>query len=167
MNILEKLKEFFYYNKVIRKIKSTWYSIYYGIGNIITYAPTVWKDRDWDYIYFYDLMYFKLSRMLEHHKKYNCFTSQDDTVSELQEALDILDRLIDNEYDTIEINKIFDKYGLSHDTLENYMKSHKILNESHNDDEITKAFETAYDIHKRDLDKLFKLIANNVEGWWT
>lgn len=39
------------------------YDIPRGISNIIDYAPLVWRTREWDYSYLYEMIIFKLKRM--------------------------------------------------------------------------------------------------------
>ena len=42
------------------KIKTIFYSLIYGIKNCIKWFPIVWKDRNWDELYIYMLLQFKL-----------------------------------------------------------------------------------------------------------
>ncbi len=45
------------------KINNFFRSIKYGIKNLITWFPIIWKDRDWDHWYLYKILRFKLIQM--------------------------------------------------------------------------------------------------------
>jgi hypothetical protein len=62
----------------VRSLEDVWYFVYrawahhvrywlkdirYGIGNLIAYAPLLWRDRDWDHTYMWKLLLKKLKRM--------------------------------------------------------------------------------------------------------
>lgn len=51
-----------------------------SIKNVIDYAPLTYKDRDWDYIFLYDMLIFKLNRMekcIADGSSLNCYKKAD------------------------------------------------------------------------------------------
>jgi len=51
---------------LISKIKQVLYNLKYGILNIVKWIPVIWKDRQWDKYYLYEILHFKLSLMEKH-----------------------------------------------------------------------------------------------------
>jgi hypothetical protein len=58
-----------YYNR----IKDIKYKLVYGIKSLILWFKAIWKDRNWDYYYLFEILRFKLNLMLKLFKKeYGC-----------------------------------------------------------------------------------------------
>lgn len=57
----------FIYFKIIDKMQTLWYNIKYGIENLIRWFPVIWKDRNWDYYYFFKILEKKLGLLEETH----------------------------------------------------------------------------------------------------
>ena len=82
----------------------------YGIKNLFTYFPIIWKDRDWDQYYFYVLLQFKLKKIRD-RLNLNLFEGSEDVVKEIDIAIEALERIIDDNYCKEEWSLIDDKYG--------------------------------------------------------
>jgi len=58
-------------NYKIRRIldfESHYYHIIYGIQNLFVWFKIIWLDRNWDHEYFYELLLFKIRRMIFHRE---------------------------------------------------------------------------------------------------
>jgi len=81
------------------------YAIPRRIKKIIDYIPILWKDFDWDDSYLYILMRYKLSRMEKVIRKGYSIDAEKHA-NEILHAIELLDRIIDNDY----CEKAFDLY---------------------------------------------------------
>lgn len=45
------------------KIRDSVRNFFDGVSNLVTWAPIIWRDRDWDYSFLLDMLEFKLRRM--------------------------------------------------------------------------------------------------------
>lgn len=75
------------------KILNWWYSLKYGIPNLIAYAPLIWKDRDWDSGNLMHLMEFKLRRMVDCFQKHSNHWDSAAQAAAMKECADILYRI--------------------------------------------------------------------------
>lgn len=46
-----------------------------NIKNLIAWFPVIWKDRDWDRYYLYNIMIFKLNKMEKFFNSNKTFTA--------------------------------------------------------------------------------------------
>jgi hypothetical protein len=53
----------------IRKIKYRFRYFLKGIKNLYRWFPVIWRDRDWDHVYFYIILEKKLTHMAEYFEK--------------------------------------------------------------------------------------------------
>lgn len=81
--------------------------IWYGIGNIIAYAPIIYRDRDWDHSDFLKLMRFKLKRMEYNIRINDRHTTSDEDARNIRRCIFLLDRLIAEDYFSLPENKNF------------------------------------------------------------
>lgn len=142
------------------------------------WAEFVKKQHDFDYGYMLELINFKLKMMRK------CITDNDLIVDagkvagQICDVEKILKRVIANEYDEVQIEKINKKFGIT-ETNFNWFdndKNTKRLSIEHvglkeeDNEEYSKAFGKAYKrAHKnrvKDLKTAFNLIAENCWGWW-
>ena len=95
------------YYKVLRFIKHLPYNIRYGIKNLIKWFPVVWKDRDWDQIYLYKSLHFKLKNMEHLHRTNAHYIGSEKEAHNIRVCKLLLERLIDDVY--------YDKVFMQHD----------------------------------------------------
>jgi hypothetical protein len=50
---------------MLEKIKDTYRNIKYGLRNLYKWFPTIWKDRDWDYVFILEVLKVKLQNQAE------------------------------------------------------------------------------------------------------
>jgi hypothetical protein len=67
-----------------------------NIKRIIKWTPVIWKDRDWDYVYLYQIIYKKLDTMEDFFRSDKTMTMDSlNTAEEIREAKKILKRMIE------------------------------------------------------------------------
>jgi hypothetical protein len=118
-----KIKEF------IRKIK-----------NLIRWTPIIWKDRDWDYYFIYEILKHKLTFTEKFIREKGVHTFNNEDADGILKAIDL-------------INKVQHEYYLD-----------KYLSEATewNSKEIDKAVED----HDKLKQELFQHLNDNIEKWW-
>ncbi len=98
-------------------------------GYVAKWVPILMEDQEWDYGYLLTIMLKKITFMRDHFKEYGITENNDDMVAEMDEAIELLETIINDEYD----------YG----------------------EEIP-----PHQQAQNDINKVFNLIANCIQGWW-
>ena len=153
-NILEDLyyEIIWHKNKMIDYI----YNIKHGIINLIKWFPIVWTDRDWDYRYLYEVLYFKLSDIEKSLRNDTWHSNSDKYAKQIMTAKVLVKRLIDDNY----FDVAFEKYGL---------KQHEDFYRKLSSEEkeiYSKCFEYEEYMKKQDREYLFKYMNKHIEKWW-
>lgn len=77
-----------------------------GIKNLIKWAPLIWHDHDWDYVYLLSIMEFKLKNMAKHTEESDWRSVNDKNyIKSLKITAELCKRISENEYLETEINK--------------------------------------------------------------
>ena len=142
----------------IYKIKN----IYYQLKNVIKWLPIIWKDRDWDYGYFYRILYFKLKNM---EKYFNHSLCAKERAKEIRIAKNLVKRLIDSNYLENAMMFFDTKYGdkeiiILKDGAVIWNKDKKMV------EEFRKCSEHSNYLELQDKDYLFDYIKKHINGWW-
>lgn len=82
----------------LRNIRALWYDFIYGVGNLISWAPVIWNDRDWDHSYMWRLLEKKLERMGNGHKKYSPAVDNKKLAKDMLAAAKLCKRMADENY---------------------------------------------------------------------
>ena len=156
-----------------------------GIKNIWNWFPTIWKDRDWDSSYIYEILIHKLEKQATYIHKYGNHVSAERDAEKMflcarlariqQEEL-----YMDEYYDTHEIKV---EFVPTDETEEWFTMESEILSENFTD--YLYKYRHQYKlIDRTDLDKqeiarkiacnnqersrklLFKIMEENIERWW-
>ena len=109
-----------------------------GIKKLISWIPIIWKDRDWDHFYIYEILKQKLIQQSKHLGQYN-----ERDVERINLCISL-------------INKVQNEYY-----IDQYLESAEAEKEWTTDG-ITKA------VAKHDKAKrvLFSVLHNYIETWW-
>ena len=128
------------------------YNLKKGLSNLVVWAPTIWKDRDWDFCFIYSLLLFKLKRVLKN------LDHTEGTSPPLIEVITLLERLIKDDYYGeaweglgVQIGKI------DWDDTEEKSQITKMVKETHYLSDRQRA---------EDKENLFLLLSKNIEKWW-
>lgn len=160
---------------MIKRIKYFFVDIYLGIRNFIIYAPVIYKDRDFDYGYFYDLMRVKLEKM-----------SKAGIGRRVDICLKMIPYILE---ENVEMNSYYkDKYTFSkngdgfytidremvEDNLEEFFKNHrakerivrKKLSGRDDVDNFLVAMYITMMLEDQAKRIFFRTMENNMERWW-
>ena len=151
----------------IRRIKPirTIRAIIDGIVNVFKWLPIVWRDRDWDYGYFDEMILFKLKQMEKYFRSEpHIIEDWEKVADEIKETIDTFQRSIDDNY-AEELGYVYEPFkfesiegsGLSR------LVSNKTEEEKRKDYEIIKK---AMQMQSRDRRRAFVLMARHSRGWW-
>lgn len=138
-----------------------------GIKNLIKWFPLVWKDRDWDYHFLYEILHFKLKNMEK-------FFSSDKTYSvvspknakQIKIARILLGRLLECDY--LENAMMFynKKYGnqtimnIDDDGVVKWVDNKKMI------EEFRKCGSHSDFMEIQDNNYLFDLLKKHAHRWW-
>ena len=150
-------------------------NIKYGIENLIKWFPTIWNDRDWDYCFLYDLLYFKLKNMEKFQRKYGHSVSNEEIANEIKPCIEVLGRLIEDDYKDevwlalrerwgdFEFEDCEDKPGYSKLVIPG-VKTEEDRKEYRAD--IKRCVDSEEEAIQKDLSLLFDTMKENIRKWW-
>ena len=157
---------------MIKKLKE-------GIINLIIWFPIIWKDRDWDHQFLYEIIRFKLKRMAKFHRKYGISVDADKYAKQMELCVNLLNRIINDEYLSMVLKKHEEKWGESKMVFTPCEDDERLLKldfevekakteveKEQETKEKLKLYEHADYLKQQDLDMLFRTIRKYIEGWW-
>lgn len=171
------------------ELKNYWYNFKIGIRNLIKWFPIIWKDRDWDYHYIYDVLKFKLINQAKYIGNHNIHTAAKRDVEIMNTCVRLIQRCQDDYYDmeymdyhttkfnlydngSLNIERIeehFDDYFLKYPLQYKRVMSGEVNGFSRPIEEKSNtiiAMKIAHENQKRCRRLLFKLLERNIEKWW-
>lgn len=162
---------------MFKKIRNFIISIKDGIENIIIWFPIIWKDRDWDQWFLYTILKFKLSNMEKYYRKYGISANSEKTANQIKICVDLLGRLLEDEYGNTVFKKHEEKWGDLDFSFEPYKNDlHKCLITRPNikteeDEKLERKQSKRLHEHesyliKQDVDYLFKIMKKHIQTWW-
>lgn len=169
---------------MIRKIKYWFKRKWSQIKRVIDFLPLIWKGYDWDYHYAVEVFQHQLKRMAVHigsDKAWGMEHKQ--TASRIRTAVELMDKVYNEDYGTGYMDIIEEKYGKSHmDFVELDKKDEKgkpyytleITNELARDKEHQKEIDEerhqmmrlSTDKQKRAHKLLWEFVEHNIQNWW-
>lgn len=158
--------------RFIKRIPDIPYQIIQGIKNIIIWFPVIWKDRDFDHSYIYEIMYFKLKNMQAFFESdYPICANSDRRAKQIMIAKNLCKRLIEQQYLTNALTNYHQKYGeeikFSFEPVEGKPYSVLKWNETEQQrKDFNKASKHSDYMEQQDLDFLFKHMRKYIQGWW-
>lgn len=108
------------------------------LKHLFKWLPVIWKDKDWDHFYIYEILKFKIKNQADHIQG-NGLTEFNREYERIQLILRLLDKVQNEEY-------IDEFFSVKEKTVER--------------------FEFAYQQHYKARKLLFKLIEQHIEHWW-
>jgi len=163
---------------MIEKIRTFFRDIKIGIKNLITWFPVIWKDRQWDHWFIYEILHKKLSLTEYHIRNYGHHVRAEQDADNIKKCVLLLKRLKDDEYSENAFKQHREKWGEPKFIWKESDRPdcHKLLIEHDTikteEDKIQerKDFKNAYDhedyLKQQDLDLLFKIIRKHIQTWW-
>ena len=158
----------FWYNCWIRNL---YYNIQEGIENIILYLPTIWQDRNFDYVYLYRIIHKKLEIMEKHMKSEHCWDANaEKTAKQVRICKNLLKRLVESNYLNSALSNYHKKYGvyITFEQCEDNPKLRKMVDKSSPRQRkmLDKAYKHSDYMEQQDLDMVFKIMHKYIRGWW-
>lgn len=160
-----------------------------GIKNLIRWFSTIWKDRDWDDHYIWELLSQKLKFQAEYigDRDFHVRAKRDTEI--MLTCVRLIEKIKDEYYgieymDYHEIKVTFEPTILSNgekgyeyksniisEKFDEYFAKYpkvykKVLKENPDGNKNIIAFYMSIENHKRAKRLLFKLLENNIENWW-
>ena len=109
------------------------------VYNLIRWFPVIWKDRDWDHHYIFEVLKFKLEKQAKHLSERNWHESSKHDAELMMTCVRLINKLQNEEY---------------YDELYNL------------DERSPEAIKTAIDKHNKAKRLLFKIMEERIESWW-
>jgi len=166
-----------------------WSNLKNGIRNLIAWFPVIWKDKDWDDSFLFEVVKFKITKMAKSHGAYMPYVGNKRNV----EIMNLIVRLIDKFQDETYLHEYFDyvdekiwfekvegagyynmKSEILKDDLDEYFQKYPLLKkqaEQHpfykqTPDRVTLAISMGMIEHEKAKCLIFELMKRNVEKWW-
>ena len=170
--------------------------LYRGIKNLLKWIPVIWKDRNWDHTFIYDIFEHKLKLQSEYIGKYGNHVTAKRDAEIMMVCVKLIQRLKDGYYDGENhdyhktkywFEDIEDKPGYStmesellEENFDDYFKKYPLIHKRvlngegvfniQVDDEGERKERVAMNIsrinHDRARKLLFKIMEENIEKWW-
>lgn len=169
-------------NSIIWNIRK----LFERIQRVVQYIPVIWKSEEWDQDYLFDLMIFKIKRMTKYHQKRKRYVGWERTVDRMNLFCKLLKRVKedyyelekydyckqkfefnkvpDTDYSTLDVITISENYA---DYFKIYSRKYKLLKNkfpTYSDEELAR--ELGYLNEKIAKDLVWKILKENVAGWW-
>ncbi len=148
----------------LENLSHGWWNVRHGIRNLWDWAHVVWRLRDWDEHYLYDVMIHQL-RLMERGTKYWHVARVDRSRREMQVARALLERLRDGRYDGI-----MEAFGRGKYQLEWIRTPHKlgqkVERKEHKNDARMAGYKLQEKQREADHELVWRLIKRHVSSWW-
>jgi hypothetical protein len=157
--------------------------LYQGIKNLVRWFPIIWKDRDWDDHYIFEVLKFKLKNQSKYIGYHNRHVSAKRDAEIMMLCVRLIEKVQDEwygreyndyhetesvftpseshpgsyEWDLKELNEHFDDY---------FKKYSRIAKQVVEEDRGRKAFMIAKINEERAHKLLFKILEQNIRRWW-
>ncbi len=169
--------------------------LYYGIKNLITWFPIIWKDRDWDDYYILEILKFKINKTANSFEKKQRFVGWEDQVRYMR-ICEKLITLIQDEYYSHEYFDYYDnkfsfektedsdlfelKSEVIKDDLQTYIQKYShanrvalinpkysvFINSMSGAPNVGMAIAIGMVRHNKAKKLLFNILENKIEHWW-
>ena len=161
------------------KIKDFFRNIRIGVPNLIIWFPIIWKDRDWDHQFIYQIFRHKLHLTEQFIRHHGIHINNIDDANKIKICVNLLDRLIEDEYHETAFKRHVEKWGppdLNWNDSKDYPKMCElsITHPNVKTDKDKKAERKDFSnscknesaLREQDLDMLFKNMRKHIQTWW-
>ena len=91
--MIEKIKEL-YWSKIGYKVRG----FFTSVGNLIKWFPVIWKDRDWDDHYIFEVFKFKLEKQAKYIKEKGFHTNSDLDAKRMMLCVKLMEKIQEDFY---------------------------------------------------------------------
>jgi hypothetical protein len=161
-----------------------------GIKNLYRWFPIIWKDRDWDSYFIFEILISKLKNTAKYNDSINYHTNAKRDSQRMMTCVRLIERVQEDYYSMEWVNyetakfEIVDSSGdslykikkiISSENYNNYFAKYKLTHKkvlsgeivkygNHTDERI--AMTIADYKHEQARRLLFAMIEKHIEGWW-
>jgi len=169
--------------------------LYYGIKNLIKWFPIIWKDRDWDGHYIFEVLKFKIRKTADRFEKNPGFVGWEKDTRDMRICENLIES-IQNEYysseyfdyyeqkfkyEKIEDTDLFHlKSDVIRDNLKDYIEKYPhakrvattdpkysvCINLMSDSPNVGLAMAIGMVRHNKAKKLLFNILENKIENWW-
>ena len=190
-----------WYRKVIDRIKGWWSheARYYwktfktGVKNLWYWLPVIWKDRNWDHRFIFDIFAHKLKAQAEHIGKYGIHLNNWKDERDMMTCVRLIEKVKDewygsewmdyhktkswfepcedkegySEWKSRELEENFDDYFAKYPLIyKRVMNGEGVFKLDGTNDKQRIAMNIAHINHDRARKLLFKIMEQEIERWW-
>jgi len=167
-----------------------------SIKNLCRWFPIIWKDRDWDHFYIYQILEFKLRKQANYIGKMDRHTMAQKDARDMLTCAELINRVKEGYYDgeymdyhdsdfnflpiedkpgysELQINTIsedfdsyFTKYPTWYKRAISYIKENQNRYSSDHDDKKLVAMIMGDLRQEKAKELVFKIMANKINSWW-
>jgi hypothetical protein len=156
-----------------------------GIKNLWNWFPVIWKDRDWDQTFIYEVLIHKLEKQAKYigEREFHTRAQRDAELMLLCARLARIQQedlysheyfeYLDQDFEFIPTDET-EKYFTMESTVTRddlidyfykYRRQHKLIDKTDKDNHRI-AMEIAVNNQERSRKLLFKIMEENIDGWW-
>lgn len=151
-----------------------------SVKNIIRWFPIIWKDRDWDDSYIFEVLKHKIKFTAEYTKKRQFYNGWKREVELMELCVKLIERIQNEYYQDLAHDYINNKYGKSEweflpipgstSCSELILKHKNIENGTYTEADYTKEFRDktaeAYAKQEKARKLLFRILHEHILRWW-
>jgi hypothetical protein len=113
--------------------------IKYGVKNLYKWFWVIWKDRDWDHYYIFEILKFKLEKQAKHLGERDWHESSKRDAEIMMTCVRLINKIQNESY----FDELYDS-----------------------DEKSPEAIKIVIDRHDKAKRLLFKIMNNKIESWW-
>ena len=190
MGILERIEDKFLDNRFVEDKwpEDVYYSIHRFFGriddnfyrpfknyfhNLVKYRRFLAQDYWFDHHYLFEMLRDKLEKDALNYRKYGVTTIADKYADQMEYCVDILNRLVDDEYDQIELKPHDEKWGdiefptkMEGEVRLNRPNVHTKEDNEQESSEFMNHIQTAMNKKDKDVSDLFDYMSLHILKWW-
>ena len=160
--------------RFFREVRNFFLDFRQGIRNIRKWLPVIWRDRDFDYVYLYDVLEFKIRNMADYTQRSQLTQSWEENAEKMERCVELIDKIRNESFHDEEREKHAEKWGeFELDTSSIFgmfnSKRPNVITEEDKALENKEFYEWMEEARRRsDAAKreLFDILNDEIEGWW-
>lgn len=152
------------------------YNIKQGFQNLIYWLPVIWKDRNWDYSHFLEILKHKIDAIRLDVPNWTG-RNNEKIAEDIEHAVALIDALVNEEYQQQAFDEhafIWGRAKMVFKPISDKFSSAEFVYPSVSDkatqkkaeEELSKLLFDARAKRREAIDTLFRIIKDNFETWW-
>ena len=170
-------------NKIWINVRWFFVKSFMAVKNLVRWFPVIWEDKDWDDSFIYKILQFKLKNQAEYIGRRDWHTNAKRDAEKMMTCVRLIDK-INEEYYGMEYFEYYDcdmstnnpncylEFITTRDDLDTYFAkyslTYKKIEAEYGDtkDRSSTALLMGMDRQEKARKLLFKILEQNIEGWW-